>query len=532
MTTYTKAYTTSIPEPLPELADRRCWVVWHLETNDNGHSTKVPYDPTRANGPRASTTDPRTWGTYPQAVACLKWNCSRKYNGLGIMFADNLAGVDLDDCRNPDTGEIESWAMQEVERLNSYCEVSPSGTGLHIFAWGKLPGDGINREWNHHKVEMYDRARYFTYTGMFVDPVKWRTIEHRDAEITELYNRVVKATPKQAPKATFKPPILTLSDEEILEHAKANPKFDALYSGSTAAYKSGSEADMALVNLLCYWTPDDEQVRRLWLSSGLYRAKLERADYVTRTINSSRASQTRCNWNTEHCEPEPESEPEPEVEPEPLSEDEDWPISTDPGREKYLRRVLANTAKMIVVRMMMVKALGIEIPAKAWRLIDTISSFCRGSLRVRRISDEMLAKRAHISPSTIQRDRRKLRDSQRKSGITLIRYWPGSMDLQTGELHASRYQSNLDRWCLMALDQAIQAHGYYPLDEHLEEAVAAVAMTIPRNPVPATETETPIKKEPRRSDKRTFTRTQIQRRREGLSPALDSNEHRLRPETT
>jgi putative DNA primase/helicase len=497
MTKYSKTFSQStsqsIPEPPPELADKRCWLVWHLEIVQNANGPywkKIPYQP--ATGYQAKVTNPKHWGTFEQARARLKY-C--KFNGPGIVLTDGLCGADFDDCRDPDSGVIEDWAMQEIERLNSYCEISPSGTGLHVLCWGELPGDGINRPWNDHKIELYDRGlRYFTFTGVTVDP--WTTIARRDVEIVDLYNRVVKATTKrkptqQAPKATFKPPILTLSDEEILEHAKVNPKFDALYSGSIAGYKSHSEADMGLVNLLCYWTPDDQQVCRLWLSSGLYRAKLERADYVTRTINTSRASQTRCNWKTEHCEPEPEPEAEP-----PDEDKEPWE-SADPERQRLLRKILDSRSKMLAVSMMVIRTLDLaDIPSKAWRLIVTIHSFCRGSLRVRKISNEMLAERAHISVSSIRRAKELLWEYQRKSGITLIRYWPGSMDMQTGERYLSRYQSNLDRWCLMALDQAIEANGEYPRDEHLAAAVAVVAMTIPRNPVPDPETEPRVKKEP------------------------------------
>src|SRR5262249_37739468 len=49
--------------------------------------------------------------------------------------------VDLDRCRNPHTGVIAPWAMDIIRRLDSYAEVSPSGTGVHIFVDGSLPDD-------------------------------------------------------------------------------------------------------------------------------------------------------------------------------------------------------------------------------------------------------------------------------------------------------------------------------------------------------------------------------------------------------
>lgn len=53
---------------------------------------------------------------------------------VGFVFTrdDPFVGIDLDHCRDPETGKIKPWALEIVAKLNSYSEVSPSGTGLHI----------------------------------------------------------------------------------------------------------------------------------------------------------------------------------------------------------------------------------------------------------------------------------------------------------------------------------------------------------------------------------------------------------------
>jgi hypothetical protein len=58
--------------------------------------------------------------------------------GVGFVFADgdDVAGVDLDCCRDPSTGEVEAWARKVVDIFDSYAEVSPSGTGVKILAGG------------------------------------------------------------------------------------------------------------------------------------------------------------------------------------------------------------------------------------------------------------------------------------------------------------------------------------------------------------------------------------------------------------
>ncbi len=133
------------------------WVVWRREVRDS-KETKIPY---RADGKgRASSTDAKTWATYQ--AACDAY-AAGEYDGIGFVFTQNdpFTGVDLDKCRNPQTGEIKAWAQAIVDRLNSYTEITPSSTGLHVIIKGKLPPGG-NRRGN---IEFYDHARYFTITG-------------------------------------------------------------------------------------------------------------------------------------------------------------------------------------------------------------------------------------------------------------------------------------------------------------------------------------------------------------------------------
>ncbi len=142
----------NIPE---ELRRRRQWVVWRLEERD-GKPTKIPYI---AGGVgRASSTDLMTWRTFEEAVQTLK---TGRYDGVGFVFSsgDPFAGVDLDGCRHPETGELEEWATEIVEAFGGYAEASPSGTGVHIIVRGKAPNKKRGR------VEVYSSERFFTMTG-------------------------------------------------------------------------------------------------------------------------------------------------------------------------------------------------------------------------------------------------------------------------------------------------------------------------------------------------------------------------------
>jgi putative DNA primase/helicase len=142
----------NIPE---EMRQRPQWLVWKLEERDD-KLTKVPYI---AGGVgKASSTDSLTWRSFEEAVQALE---TGRYNGIGFVFSsgDPFAGVDLDNCRDPETGELEEWAAKIVEAFGSYAEASQSGTGVHIIVKGKAPNK------RRDKVEAYSSERYFAMTG-------------------------------------------------------------------------------------------------------------------------------------------------------------------------------------------------------------------------------------------------------------------------------------------------------------------------------------------------------------------------------
>ncbi|GAN55464.1 VapE domain-containing protein [Tanticharoenia sakaeratensis] len=172
------------PFTIDSLASAHRWVAWQNE-DAHGRVTKVPYSPL---GGRAHADKPRTWGTRDAAEIQLgKLPRPHTLGGLGIELGaheDGIAigGVDLDTCRNPETGEISAWARQVIDLFDSYCEVSPSGTGAKIF-FAFDPGDlsairqamggrdtgrqfKVSSTGNHPEgLEIYIGGRYFAVTG-------------------------------------------------------------------------------------------------------------------------------------------------------------------------------------------------------------------------------------------------------------------------------------------------------------------------------------------------------------------------------
>jgi putative DNA primase/helicase len=150
-----------IIENIPkQLTERPQWVCWRLETRD-GKQTKVPYI-AGTNG-RASSTDLMTWSSFEYALAAYEAG-EPPYDGIGFVFcsADPFVGIDLDKCRDAESGEVAPWAQSIIDRVQEgYVEASPSGTGVHIIIEGSVRGGGMRKG----RVEMYGRGRFFTITG-------------------------------------------------------------------------------------------------------------------------------------------------------------------------------------------------------------------------------------------------------------------------------------------------------------------------------------------------------------------------------
>src|ERR671910_1378345 len=233
------------------IRDLRQWLCWRIEERD-GKPTKVPYSP--LTGEKASSTDPQTWASYSEAVEAYR---EHGYAGIGLVFSedDPFCGVDLDGCLNPETGEIEGWAQEIIEELDSYTEISPSGTGVHILVRGELPA-GRNRK---GRFEAYDRGRYFTVTGKHLSGTPW-AIANRQEELRGVVRRVFgeeSTNGHTKPVAAAEPLRNDLTNGEVIQKALAasnGERFSRLWNGDTQEYGSHSEADLALCGMLAFWT--------------------------------------------------------------------------------------------------------------------------------------------------------------------------------------------------------------------------------------------------------------------------------------
>jgi putative DNA primase/helicase len=266
---------SSIPRAMRDTAQ---WVVWKFEPSPSNPEklTKVPYS--ALDGSNASSTDPKTWATFKQALEYHLDNDWTDGVGMVVCDEDDFVGIDLDHCRDPETGVIEPWAQKVVETVNSYTEVTPSNAGLRIFARGTLPPAGRKRG----DFEIYENGRYLTVTGQHLEGTPL-TVEPRELEIRRVHREVWPDQGKPQPADRPKPQPTNLADGELLDKARAavnGAKFSDLWNGSTVGYPSQSEADLALCNLLAFWTGGDAgRMDSLFRASGLYRPKWDVRHY-------------------------------------------------------------------------------------------------------------------------------------------------------------------------------------------------------------------------------------------------------------
>lgn len=264
------------PDRIPiQLKERPQWVNWRWEQRVNKLTgelkrTKPPYQPS---GTHAESDNPKTWVSFAECLAAYQRG---GFNGIGYVITkeDGLVGVDLDHCRDQETGIIAPWALSIVERLNSYSEISPSGTGLRIFIQAKLPPR--DRKLGH--FEVYDSGRYLTITGNHLEGNPY-TIEERQNVLEAVHSEVfAERNQRRERQATLQRPLsVRLEDSELLERmwrAKNGNKIVSLYYGDITGYASHSEADLALCSHLSFWCGGDAAcMDRLFRASDLFRPK-------------------------------------------------------------------------------------------------------------------------------------------------------------------------------------------------------------------------------------------------------------------
>ena len=249
--------------------------LWKYEPDKNGRITKVPYS---IRGYRANPARKADYADWQLALEHLA-----DYDGIGVGVFDRLSMIDIDRCVFQD-GSLSEMAEDIVSLMDSYTEISPSGTGLRIIFYADAEDYDRDRFYINNQskgLEVYVAdvtKKYCTVTGK---RIYGHEIEERSRQLLTVLEKYMERPLQRNKKAELSVPGSYLSDESVIAKAKSAENgtgFTALWNGEIPEGKSHSEADMALACRLVFWCGGDlEQVDRLMRKSGLYRPKWDRA---------------------------------------------------------------------------------------------------------------------------------------------------------------------------------------------------------------------------------------------------------------
>ena len=264
-----------------DLKERRQWAL----SGEN----KAPLSTNGSTVFNISVTDPTYLLTFEEAV-----HYSKTLNlnfGYVLTKDDPFTCIDLDvvdqesQTRKLQPIDRTKWTTQEhlnrywsiVQNLKSYTEHSKYGKGIHVWVKGNI-GSGMRRD----GVEVYSQERYMICTGNTL--INHPIVDAQaflDSMQLQMKPQVVKTGLEELPQE--------MEDNAIIEmaiNASNKDKFNLLCKGDTTGYPSQSEADLALLSMLTFYSPSNEQCRRLFRMSGLgQREKAVKNDtYLNNTL--------------------------------------------------------------------------------------------------------------------------------------------------------------------------------------------------------------------------------------------------------
>jgi len=234
---------------------------------------------------RASPTNPKDWISYETSLKIASANNGKV--AFTLFNEDGFTIIDLDNKDSNSSYERTKLHLRIIEKFDSYTEISSSGKGFHIIVKGTLPQNFVNKD---KGIEAYSHSKFITITGNIHNGLF--EINENQTLLDKFYKDFNVRIQLDADYASGEE---TSSDNEILDkasNASNGKKFIALMAGEWAsfAYTSQSDADFALLSMLCFYTKNDEQVIRLFKRSGLGKRAKATEKYIMRGVTRIRAN--------------------------------------------------------------------------------------------------------------------------------------------------------------------------------------------------------------------------------------------------
>lgn len=256
----------------------------------------------------ASVIDPSHWMSFEEA--CREAAAVGGEIGFVLQAGKNLTCIDLDVkdvTTHPNNPEL--WTSQKdydrywkvCQAFNSYTEISAGGKGLHIWLKGEI-GRGHRRD----GIEVYSQERFIICTGKIV--INSDILAKPEMLSSMVTDMIAVENAKRANLVEYEE---EFSDKQIIEmasNAVNGSKFNELCAATSCTVKDGgkvhgsylqlgypsqSEADLALMSMLAFYSRSNEQCKRLFRKSGLgQRDKALKDDrYLNETLRRIRSQQ-------------------------------------------------------------------------------------------------------------------------------------------------------------------------------------------------------------------------------------------------
>ena len=183
---FSNSFNPDLEETIPESIKSESFMLWRLEQRE-GRQTKPPINP--SSGYKGNVQDPKQWTDFANALKIHKGGRFHT-NGISVVVHPDseLVGLDLDKCIKD--GAFSNEAMEVLQKVNSYSEISPSGKGVRIFLYAKLPEKGRRKE----TFECYDEGILLTVTGNHIPDTP--KVISRDQGVIDWFHQKFIATEK------------------------------------------------------------------------------------------------------------------------------------------------------------------------------------------------------------------------------------------------------------------------------------------------------------------------------------------------
>ncbi|KRK97675.1 hypothetical protein FD04_GL001712 [Secundilactobacillus odoratitofui DSM 19909 = JCM 15043] len=242
-------------------------------------------------GNTLSTNKPDQWGSFSQALKGYQRHVHNA-KGLAMLVQPPYTVIDLDHTTVDSPTNAAKDFLQLVK--GTYTERSVSGKGLHAVIRGNN-NTGRNRN-NNANLEVYSEKRFFAITGDVIDGTGViRSIP--DDEFNSVLERYLEPrVPVKPTQGAESGGQSYLTDEQVIEKAckaKGRGLFKSLFKdGWQEFYPSQSEADIALANMLAFWTNKDFSLMdSIFRKSALMREKWDerhgKETYGAMTLNNA-----------------------------------------------------------------------------------------------------------------------------------------------------------------------------------------------------------------------------------------------------